>query len=210
VETDGQIQICVRAYIRNVREEKRCELQHYAQQATLEDVITLTSQGQRHPHQRRLKQEVLVTVKDNLLKRCQALHDSVSFDAILSIVYACSVPGFGALAHYDTALRIGAWRSLLPDKVYMHAGTRIGARNLGLDVSRGYLVLEEIPVQLRQLEPYEIEDALCLYKGDLARRAPVLQERSCLRKKRRGATCSSTPRITPRPSVHGAPRPQSC
>lgn len=207
VETDGQIQICVRAYIRTVREEKRCELQHYAQQATLEDAIALTLQGQRHPHQRRLNQQVLVTVRDNLLQELQALRDSVSFDAILAIVHACSVPGFGELARYDTALRIGAWRSLLPDKVYMHAGTRIGARNLGLDVSRGYLVLDEIPVQLRQLEPYEIEDALCLYKGDLVRRAPVLQGRSCLRKKRRGATCSSTPRITPHTSVHGALRP---
>jgi len=144
---------------------------------------------------------VLVAVSNNLLQETQVLRDSVSFDAILGLVQACSVPGFGALARYDTALRIGFWRSLLPDKVYLHAGTRRGARNLGLDVSRDYLTLEEIPVQFRDLAPHEIEDALCIYiyKDDFARRAPGLLGRPCARRRHRRVACSPTLRAIPRP-----------
>jgi hypothetical protein len=43
------------------------------------------------------------------------------------------IPGLGELYVYDTALRIGAKLNLLPDKAYLHAGTRSGARALGLD-----------------------------------------------------------------------------
>jgi hypothetical protein len=40
---------------------------------------------------------------------------------------------------YDTALRIGAKLKLFPTKVYLHAGTRLGARALGLDDSAATL-----------------------------------------------------------------------
>jgi len=203
-DSDGQIRRCVHAYMRDVRPGARREWQHYAHLPTLKDTIeqaalALTSKGKRHPHQRRLKQAVLVAVKNNLLQEIQALRDSASFDAILGLVQACSVPGFGELARYDTALRIGLWRSLLPDKVYLHAGTRSGARNLGLDVSRGYLTLEDLPAQLRALEPHEIEDALCIYKNDFARRAPGLLGQPCASRRRRRAACNPTPRALPRP-----------
>jgi len=42
------------------------------------------------------------------------------------------VPGFGKLAVYDVAMRIGIWRDIWPRYVYLHAGTRKGARALGL------------------------------------------------------------------------------
>ncbi len=203
-DIDSQIRVCVRAYMRDVRPRAHREWQHYAQLPTLADAIeqaalALTSKGKRHPHQRRLKQEVHVAVRNNLLQEIQALRDSASFDAILGLVQACSVPGFGELARYDTALRIGIWRSLLPDKVYLHAGTRRGARNLGLDVSQDYLTLEEIPVQFRDLAPHEIEDALCIYKDDFARRAPGLLGRPCARRRHRRVACSPTLRAIPRP-----------
>ena len=38
----------------------------------------------------------------------------------------------GELTVYDVAHRIGAYLQLEPDVVYLHRGTRIGARYLGL------------------------------------------------------------------------------
>lgn len=43
-----------------------------------------------------------------------------------------TIPGLGELYVYDTTLRIGAKLNLFPDKVYLHAGTRLGATALGL------------------------------------------------------------------------------
>lgn len=43
------------------------------------------------------------------------------------------VAGIGELYVYDTAFRIGAYLRLPPTRVYLHAGTRDGARALQLD-----------------------------------------------------------------------------
>jgi hypothetical protein len=53
--------------------------------------------------------------------------------------------------------------------VYLHAGTRIGARHLGLGRGRVWLRPEELPLAFQVLRPYEIEDCLCIYEGDIAR-----------------------------------------
>jgi hypothetical protein len=65
---------------------------------------------------------------------------------------------FGELAVYDTSLRLGAWLKKSPTLVYLHAGTRKGARALGLDVKRGYLEMKELPKPIRMLKPCEVED----------------------------------------------------
>jgi hypothetical protein len=65
---------------------------------------------------------------------------------------------------YDTSLRIGAKLGFEPKHVYLHAGTRVGARALGLDTSASYLRASELPAPLRALRPHEIEDALCIFK----------------------------------------------
>ena len=77
------------------------------------------------------------------------------------------VAGIGALYRYDTAFRIGAYRGLFPTRVYLHAGTRKGARALGLDYRKDALEMSEIPAALRTRKPYEIEDILCIYKTGL-------------------------------------------
>lgn len=94
--------------------------------------------------------------------------------------------GIGELYVYDTALRIGAWLELFPGKVYLHAGTRWGARALGFDPKARALEVSELPQELQQLEPYEIEDLLCIFKDKLAgvrtetrRRRPVRSEEVC-------------------------------
>ena len=75
----------------------------------------------------------------------------------------------GRLMVYDTSLRVGARLHLLPDRVYLHAGTRVGARALGLDWRADHVAMAHLPRALRLLGPHEIEDCLCIYKREIAR-----------------------------------------
>ena len=78
------------------------------------------------------------------------------------------IPGIGELMIYDTALRIGAKLNLKPMRVYLHAGARAGARALDYENrGRDFVHLEDLPEPLRQLEPHEIEDCLCIFKADI-------------------------------------------
>jgi hypothetical protein len=58
---------------------------------------------------------------------------------------------------------------LEPDRIYLHAGTREGARALGLGGTA--LSKSELPKAFHRLSPGEIEDCLCIYKDDLRRLA---------------------------------------
>src|SRR5215468_2342022 len=64
---------------------------------------------------------------------------------------------------YDTALRIGAKLGVFPKEVYLHAGTRVGARKLGLDASKPTVKMSFLPTHLRTLRPHEVEDVLCIF-----------------------------------------------
>jgi hypothetical protein len=74
------------------------------------------------------------------------------------------VRGIGELYIYDTALRLGAHLRLLPDDVYLHAGTRRGAKALGLDHRSDSIPPRQLPPALQRLRPHEVEDVLCIYK----------------------------------------------
>ena len=50
---------------------------------------------------------------------------------------------------YDTALRIGAKLGLKPDKVYLHRGTRVDARRLGLPTEGATLEMSALPEGLQ-------------------------------------------------------------
>jgi len=80
-----------------------------------------------------------------------------------------SVRGLGDLYIYDTALRLGSFLKLSPKHVYLHAGTRAGARALGLKLSEDFLRVTALPKTIQVLEPHEIEDFLCIYKAHFAK-----------------------------------------
>ena len=102
----------------------------------------------------------LLTAAAAQLKACRTFHD---LHSLLADMFK-PVHGLGELYIYDTALRLGAFLKLRPRYVYLHRGTRTGARALGLDVSRGYLDVASLPKPIQALEPHEIEDFLCIYK----------------------------------------------
>jgi hypothetical protein len=123
----------------------------------------------RHGHQRRIKQTVLKEGLKTLISKVGELKSCKSFDAIFDCVWnnCRKIPGLGPLYIYDTALRIGAFLNKLPKRVHLQAGALAGARVLGLDVKNAPLPVSEFPKPMQRLAPHEIEDFLCIYKGEL-------------------------------------------
>ncbi len=120
--------------------------------------------GKRWAHQRRIPESVLLRATRRL--RRANLQQADSFDELLNSVKAAlnRVRGIGELYEYDTALRISAYLKTLPQRVYLHAGTRVGARALGFAPKLPSLAPRSLPSPLRKLRSHEIEDVLCIYK----------------------------------------------
>ena len=125
--------------------------------------------GKRYDHQRRLRVPTLEEARRRLQKATSRLKRARDFDHLHRLVKEEIGPmhGIGELMVYDTALRIGAKLGLKPRQVYLHSGTRQGARRLGLCWRRPYLSVACFPPQFRELAPHEIEDCVCIFKAKL-------------------------------------------
>jgi hypothetical protein len=159
-------------YIAEYRDEAATELNHFRDQPSLAEAIrfstwAIAENGQRHGHQRRRSFTELSSWNRALQGRASVIRRSASFEQLHDLLGQLSkdISGIGRLTVYDTAQRLGAFKGLRPRRVYLHRGTRVGAKNLGLDVSLGSLELALFPRELRRLRPYEIEDCLCIYKA---------------------------------------------
>jgi len=73
------------------------------------------------------------------------------------------------LTVYDTAQRLGAYMGKEPEVVFLHRGTRVGARALGFAGSLLFILPSKLPGEFRKLNPSEIEDCLCIYANDFKR-----------------------------------------
>lgn len=158
-------------YIRDHQDSAEREQRWFTIQADLRRAVEAAAlaqspSGKRLSHQRRIPGHVLQESRRRLLLKLPALKQARSFDTVYDLVSSTisPIPGIGELAVYDTALRIGAHLGLEPEKVYLHAGTRVGAAKLGLPSTSGYLEISQFPAELRRLKPHEIEDVLCIYK----------------------------------------------
>lgn len=147
-------------------------MQWYASQPSPEravEVATLSRlpSGKRHPHQCRIPAVVLEEARGKLssadLRSCRTFHDL--FKLVQHEIG--SIRGAGELLVYDVAHRIGAYIGLSPERIYLHAGTRAGAKALGLYRGQEYLEPEDLPRPFQRLTPAEVEDCLCIYKRDL-------------------------------------------
>jgi hypothetical protein len=126
--------------------------------------------GKVPDHQRRVGRETLKKACNRLFQHQDEIQACKSFEALLALVerQTPDIYRFGKLAMYDTVCRLGVYLGLDPKVIYLHAGTTKGARALGLDTSRGYLEMDDLPKPFRLLEPWECEDFLCIFKGRLA------------------------------------------
>lgn len=168
------LQSIVRTYVTHIRPRTDGELNWFRQQPTLRDAVrvaalAINSKGKRYSHQRRMSKRILEQASDALLANEKAIEQCKNFDELHTLLEAILEPikGIGELYVYDIALRIGARLGLFPNKVYLHAGTRVGARALGFDGGAKTLEVSHLPKELQQLEPHEIEDVLCIFKDKL-------------------------------------------
>ena len=183
-------------YIENVRDRARRDLAKFRELPSLRHAIRhaslchLLPYERRHPHQYRIPTSVLRIAERTLQRAQHLLSGVISFEALYSEI-ECKIGdlhGVGALTIYDIALRIGAYLRKKPNFVYLHRGTRIGARRLGFTGKA--LDPRSLPSAFSRLTPDEIEDCLCIYRDDFLPRR--LRDR--LPRRRRACNLSPAPR----------------
>lgn len=166
----------VQDYIDRYRARANQELSFFRRLNSLDEAIERAARaevegGKKHDHQWRIPETALARAgKDLLAKRAQ-ISKCTGFDSLIELVEttAGSIRGFGELAIYDTAVRIGVRLGMEPEFVYLHRGTRKGAKALGLTSRGKYLKVGELPAEFTKLKPHEIEDCLCIYASELSR-----------------------------------------
>ncbi|SLM46796.1 conserved protein of unknown function [Nitrospira japonica] len=123
-------------------------------------------------HQRRLSPKSLSAFQKILLGKLHIIQNCANFDELHRSMEADRVHGVGKLAIYDIALLLGRYWGYLPERVYLHRGTRRGAKALsplGVDHRCDSLTVTDFPTSFHALQPYEIEDCLCIYEDHIKR-----------------------------------------
>ena len=156
------------------------EITVFRRQRTLKKAVAAAAlavrpDGKRYDHQRRIPLCALIECRDRLFRALKKLARVRNFEDLHVLVNSLIRPirGIGELTVYDTALRIGAQLKLEPRHIYLHSGTRMGARRLGLDTTSGRLSVDQVPGPMRRLKPREIEDVLCIYKDHFRHHSAV-------------------------------------
>jgi len=152
------------------------EIAWFQEQPSLRQAIETAARAikkdrKRYDHQCRVWRSAIPQAIAALL----ALEDRIarveSFDELLRLIteQLRDIPGIGELYYYDTAFRIGVYLGVYPTRVYLHAGTRVGARKLQppVDHRKDALDIGELPPDLRARPPYTIENILCIYADRL-------------------------------------------
>jgi hypothetical protein len=145
---------------------------HCAQQNTIEEAIYVAAVARNHEqkknkHQWRLKNIDLEKFAVALVDKADDIKQSTSFDELLAKIELYKTHGIGTLTVYDTAERIGVFMNIFPDKIYLHAGVKVGAEKiLGRKLQEKYILKEHLPRLFQQSDLHcgAIEDILCLYK----------------------------------------------
>jgi hypothetical protein len=162
----------VNHYIETHRKGAKDELAFYQNQPTLKQAIKLAAlsemlDGERHGHQRRIPQQALKRLASVLTSHEDHIKECLDFDELHKRIDDVSkdIEHIGPLTVYDVAQRIGAKLNRYPQKIYLHAGTKEGAKILLKKRRIGQSILPTVlPMAFAKLEPYEIEDCLCLYR----------------------------------------------
>lgn len=169
------LEAVVRHYIKHYRTSAQEELAQFREQPSDEAAVAMAALaedagGRRFSHQFRITRTALEAAHRKLVPATGELAAQKSFGALHRRIEELLKPvaGLGILYKYDTALRIGARFGLLPQQVFLHAGTRVGAAALRLDAEQRFLFMSDFPPELRVVEPHQLEDILCIYKGVLA------------------------------------------
>jgi hypothetical protein len=130
--------------------------------------FAIDENGRCFNHQFRIKRAARSIAKQRLTEATKKLRACRSFDALHSFLESLlsDIYGLGEMYIYDAAQRLGVYLGLSPDRVYLHAGVRKGARALGLDTKRRRILeISELPRALHGLSGDDIENFLCIYEA---------------------------------------------
>ncbi|WP_369372684.1 hypothetical protein [Streptomyces sp. cg36] len=150
----------------------------YRNQPSLEHAIRYSGRcenafGTQESHQRGTKSLYAKVTDAYLQPNKEALAEQEGFDDLITLVdrLVRHVPGIGEMYVYDVADHLAAYLGMSPAFVYLHRGTRDGTKALGIQCSPSdrYLPKRAFPQGLQSLEPWQIEDVLCIYKDILGR-----------------------------------------
>jgi len=168
------IDTIVRQYKAMKKNRPDRHIDHTVSQTNLTEAIEVAAKAiddrnKRHGHQCLISQINLGNFAEKLKAKELQIKSVKSFDDLMTIVESEKSEGIGELTIYDTATRIGAYLNLFPDRVYLHSGTRKGARNLlGRLNGRKHLTIGDFPFEIQRhgLTASEIEDILCIFKDN--------------------------------------------
>lgn len=149
-------------------------LDYCVRQKKLAEVIEVTAKAidennKIHSHQRRVGRVKLNFFAEQLKLKEPEIKQAKNFDELISIVESVKCDRIAGLTHYDTAIRIGAFLNFFPDKIYLHTGTRDGAKNLlGKTINKKFININELPKEFLEhdLTASEFEDILCIFKDN--------------------------------------------
>ncbi len=143
-------------------------------QKTLKDAIetaakSIDENNKVHFHQRRIEKQELQRFAERLMSREMDLNSAEIFDEIYEIISSEKNEYITELTVYDVAQRIGAFKNIYADKIYLQSGTRVGAENLlGRLGDVKFLNRENLPspFQNPDFTLADIEDILFQYKDE--------------------------------------------
>jgi hypothetical protein len=127
----------------------------------------MDNRGKRMPHQRRIRKAVLEAWTEAVSARQTSIFKANTFDELHNILIFISsnMKGVGELLVYDTADRIRVYRNLDLEKLYLHAGTRVGAELLYGERLGKAITHENLPSELRKLSFEDLENLFCTCKN---------------------------------------------
>ena len=175
----GSLEEIVSDYIEKCRIGAQQELLLFTNLETLETAVEFAGLarcpgGGKFHHQFRIPPRTLEKSKSMLAQLISKIRNCLNFEELFNLMKEKikDIPGIGELTIYDTALRIGANLGIEPKLVYLHRGTKVGAKALGkvweINIrGRNSLNRSELPGAFSKLSPREIEDCLCVYKKDI-------------------------------------------
>ena len=166
-ESDKNVDRCIR----------RAKNQKSLPEAIKVASLSVDEDDKKDPHQYRIPKVTLASWYGAILMRLASLKKAKTFDEIHNILTGVKIKGVGKVTVYDTAVRIGVYKKLYPQKIYLHAGTKEGAKKLNVKTSSKDILKSQLPVQFQRkdLSCLEIEDILCIYKDILD---PSLDQKS--------------------------------
>ena len=160
----------VRHYIETQLPGHLRELDWFAEPQTFANTVRRAAaaedrRGKRLSHQCRLFRTTITEAQVELAAIWPLLRRAQTFAELIGLIRTAlnGVASAGTLYVYDTALRIGSARGIFPDHIYLHAGSREGARRIIPGRLPPCLPLAAFPQAFQRLAPHEIENLLCRY-----------------------------------------------